>query len=162
MYDIRLIQIEDNPQIAQIIRHVSQEYGLAPESGFAVADHALDDLYSVYTQNHAQYWVIVDQSNTVLGGGGLSRLQGEDTLLEIQKMYFSEQIRGQGFAKKILELCFEFAKQHHYQYLYLETTQQLSQAVKLYEKMGFKHLEHALGNTGHSNACEIRMLKKIK
>jgi len=55
MYHIRPIQISDNPQIAQIIRDVSKEFGLAPESGFAVADPVLDHLYSVYSQPNAQY-----------------------------------------------------------------------------------------------------------
>ena len=44
MYRIRPIQASDNTQIAQIIRTVSSEYGLATESGFAVADPILDNL----------------------------------------------------------------------------------------------------------------------
>ena len=39
MYSLRTIQIQDNAQLAQIIREVSKEFGLAPEAGFAVADH---------------------------------------------------------------------------------------------------------------------------
>ena len=44
---------------------------------------------------------------------------------------------------------------------YLETTKELWQAVKLYEKLGFKHLTAPKGNTGHSYACEIWMEKQI-
>lgn len=44
MYSIRPIQPEDNTQIASIIRGVSQEFGLAAESGFAVGDSILDEL----------------------------------------------------------------------------------------------------------------------
>ena len=54
MYQIRTIQIQDNAAIAQVIRAVSKEFGLAPESGFAVADPILDDLYQVYAQDNAQ------------------------------------------------------------------------------------------------------------
>ena len=52
MYFLRPIQAQDNPALARIIREVSKEFGLAPESGFAVADAAVDDLYAVYSQPH--------------------------------------------------------------------------------------------------------------
>ena len=161
MYQIRTIQIQDNPSIAQVIREVSKEFGLAPESGFAVADPILDDLYQVYAQPNAQYWVIEDANRRVVGGGGLSPLQGDATVLEIQKMYFLPELRGLGFAKKILEKCFEFAQQQGFQSCYLETTQDLWQAIKLYEKLGFKHLSQPKGNTGHSHVCEVWMLKTL-
>ncbi|KQX03578.1 GNAT family N-acetyltransferase [Acinetobacter guillouiae] len=161
MYQIRTIQIQDNPSIAQVIREVSKEFGLAPESGFAVADPILDDLYQVYAQPNAQYWVIEDANGHVVGGGGLSPLQGDATVLEIQKMYFLPELRGLGFAKKILEKCFEFAQQQGFQSCYLETTQDLWQAIKLYEKLGFKHLSQPKGNTGHSHVCEVWMLKTL-
>ncbi len=161
MYQIRTIQIQDNPSIAQVIREVSKEFGLAPESGFAVADPILDDLYQVYAQPNAQYWVIEDANGRVVGGGGLSPLQGDATVLEIQKMYFLPELRGLGFAKKILEKCFEFAQQQGFQSCYLETTQDLWQAIKLYEKLGFEHLSQPKGNTGHSHVCEVWMLKTL-
>ena len=47
MYSLRTIKIQDNAQLAQIIREVSKEFGLAPEAGFAVADPILDNLYTV-------------------------------------------------------------------------------------------------------------------
>ena len=161
MYRIRPIQASDNTQIAQIIRTVSSEYGLAAESGFAVADPILDNLYAVYSQPHAQYWVIENDQGQLFGGGGLSVLQGESHILEIQKMYFLPEIRGLGFAKKILEQAFQFSKQHGYKACYLETTKILWQAVNLYEKLGFRHLSEPIGNTGHSHACEIWMLKHL-
>ncbi|WP_423854694.1 GNAT family N-acetyltransferase [Acinetobacter guillouiae] len=161
MYQIRTIQIQDNPSIAQVIREVSKEFGLAPESGFAVADPILDDLYQVYAQPNAQYWIIEDANGRVVGGGGLSPLQGDATVLEIQKMYFLPELRGLGFAKKILEKGFEFAQQQGFQSCYLETTQDLWQAIKLYEKLGFKHLSQPKGNTGHSHVCEVWMLKTL-
>ena len=161
MYSIRPIQPEDNAQIANIIRRVSQEFGLAAESGFAVGDSILDELYQVFQQPESAYWVVVDQQNKIYGGGGIAPLKGDATILEIQKMYFLPEIRKQGFAKKILELSFEFALAHQIKSVYLETTKVLWQAVKLYEKFGFQHLDHPEGNTGHSEACEIWMLKNL-
>lgn len=161
MFRIRTIQAQDNSAIAAIIRKVSAEFGLAAESGFAVADPILDNLYAVYTQPNSQYWVIENEQGTILGGGGLSPLKGADDILEIQKMYFLPELRGHGFATKILEKCFEFARKNQFQACYLETTASLGQAIKLYEKIGFKHLDTPKGNTGHSQACEIWMLKNL-
>lgn len=161
MYLLRPIQLSDNPKIAAIIRQVSAEFGLAAESGFAVGDSVLDQLYQFYQQPLAQYWIVTDEQGEIYGGGGIAPLQGDSELLEIQKMYFSPDIRGQGFAKKILGLAFDFATQASVQGCYLETTHTLSQAIKLYEKTGFVHLAQPRGNTGHSTACEIWMLKTL-
>ena len=161
MYQIRPIQIQDNAAIASIIRQVSHEFGLAAESGFAVADPILDHLYQVYSRDNAQYWVIENEQGQILGGGGLSPLMGDESILEIQKMYFLPEIRGLGLAKKILHLAFEHAQASQCHALYLETTQDLWQAVKLYEKLGFQQLKAPMGHTGHSHACEIWMLKSL-
>lgn len=161
MYQLRPIQASDNESLAQIIRTVSKEFGLAAASGFAVADPVLDNLFAVYSSTHAQYWVIENENGVVLGGGGISPLQGDNSILEVQKMYFLEDIRGLGFAKQILNACICFAEQYHFKSLYLETTQALWQAIKLYEKMGFEYLEQPKGNTGHSHACEIWMEKTL-
>ena len=161
MYQLRPIRPEDNTPLATIIRQVSAEFGLAPEAGFAVADPVLDDLYTVYQQTHAMYWVVEGSDGKIYGGGGLSPLQGDHNCLEIQKMYFLPEVRGMGFAKKILDLAFEFTAQQGLQSCYLETTKNLWQAVKLYEKSGFRHLQAPKGNTGHSHACEIWMEKIV-
>lgn len=161
MYALRPIQPQDNAQLAHIIRDVSKEFGLAAESGFAVADPILDELYNVYAQPNSHYWVIENEYGEIFGGGGVSPLQGETIISEIQKMYFLPEIRGLGFARKILELAFDFAQQHGFNACYLETTQNLHQAIKLYEKLGFEHLTAPKGNTGHSHACEIWMLKPL-
>jgi putative acetyltransferase len=161
MYQIRPIQAQDNAEIAAIIREVSKEFGLAPESGFAVADPILDNLYAVYNQPNVQYWVIENQQGKIFGGGGLSPLKGEPTILEIQKMYFLPEVRGLGFAKQLLEKAFQFTLLQGFQSCYLETTKELWQAVKLYEKLGFQYLDQPKGNTGHSHACEIWMEKRL-
>jgi putative acetyltransferase len=159
MFHIRSLQEKDNTAIAQIIREVSKEFGLAAESGFAVADPILDNLYQVYHQPNAHYWVIENKQGDILGGGGLSPLTGDAETLEIQKMYFLPEIRGLGFAKQILAQCFSFSLAQGYRSCYLETTASLWQAVKLYEKLGFQHLKVPKGQTGHSHACEIWMEK---
>ena len=66
---VRRITTADNAAIARVIRQVSAEYGLTADKGYTVADPNLDELYQVYSQAGAAYWV-VEQNGCVVGGGG--------------------------------------------------------------------------------------------
>ncbi|MCS0392061.1 bifunctional helix-turn-helix transcriptional regulator/GNAT family N-acetyltransferase [Vibrio diabolicus] len=158
-YTLRPLTKADNPQVADVIRKVSAEYGLTADRGYGVADPTLDDMYSVYNQNEAAYWVI-EHRGEIVGGGGFAPLAGEPNVCELQKMYFLPQTRGHGLAKRIVALSLQLAKQLGYQQCYLETTECLREAVGLYEKLGFEHLDAPLGQTGH-DACEVVMLKVL-
>ncbi|MGY5823125.1 bifunctional helix-turn-helix transcriptional regulator/GNAT family N-acetyltransferase [Vibrio chemaguriensis] len=158
-YTLRPLTKADNPQVADVIRKVSAEYGLTADKGYGVADPTLDDMYSVYNQCGAAYWVI-EHRGEIVGGGGFAPLAGEPNVCELQKMYFLPQTRGHGLAKRIVALSLQLAKQFGYQQCYLETTECLREAVGLYEKLGFEHLDAPLGQTGHY-ACEVVMLKVL-
>ena len=156
---VRKLEKHDNKGIAYVIRNVSAEYGLTADKGYGVADPTLDDMYSVYQQQNASYWVVEHQGE-IVGGGGFAPLAGKPEVCELQKMYFLPQTRGQGFAKKIALQSLELAKQLGYQQCYLETTECLKEAIGLYKKLGFERLDTPLGNTGH-DACEVAMLKAL-
>ncbi|MED5502912.1 MAG: bifunctional helix-turn-helix transcriptional regulator/GNAT family N-acetyltransferase [Pseudomonadota bacterium] len=158
-YVLRPLTKADNSQVADVIRKVSAEYGLTADKGYGVADPTLDDMYSVYDQQGAAYWV-VEYQEEIVGGGGFAPLAGEPNVCELQKMYFLPQTRGHGLAKRIVALSLQLAKQFGYQLCYLETTECLREAVGLYEKLGFEHLDAPLGQTGH-DACEVVMLKTL-
>ncbi|HDM8198581.1 TPA: bifunctional helix-turn-helix transcriptional regulator/GNAT family N-acetyltransferase [Vibrio harveyi] len=158
-YVLRPLTKADNSQVADVIRKVSAEYGLTADKGYGVADPTLDDMYSVYDQQGAAYWV-VEYQGEIVGGGGFAPLAGEPNVCELQKMYFLPQTRGHGLAKRIVALSLQLAKQFGYQQCYLETTECLREAVGLYEKLGFEHLDAPLGQTGH-DACEVLMLKTL-
>lgn len=155
---IRPLTQADNASLAALIREVSAEYGLTADKGFSVADKTLDSLSDVYAQTGAQYWV-VECDGKIVGGAGIAPLADNNGICELQKMYFSKTLRGQGVSKKLSQLCFDFAKQQAYQAVYLETTAVLVEALALYKKLGFTECQH-LGQTGH-DACEIAMIKTI-
>ncbi|MGL4615779.1 MAG: bifunctional helix-turn-helix transcriptional regulator/GNAT family N-acetyltransferase [Shewanella sp.] len=159
-YLIRQATPEDDAAIAHVIRAVSAEYGLTADKGYSVADPTLDCLSQIYAQPGAHYWVI-ECAGQVLGGAGIAPLVGNPGICELQKMYFMPDIRGKGLAKRLALLAFDFARQTGYQSCYLETTAVLTEAVKLYEHLGFQHLSTPLGNTGH-DACEIPMLLALQ
>lgn len=75
-------------------------------------------------------------------------------------MYFLPICRGQGLAKQIVSLSRSAAEKMGYQRCYLETTACLKEAIALYEKLGFEHLQAPLGQTGH-DACEVVMICRL-
>lgn len=156
---IRAIQQKDNAQIAQVIRAVFHELD-APKVGTAYADPILDTLYEVYQTPRSVYYV-VEKEGKVVGGCGIAPLENEGiSVCELQKMYFAPEIRGTGFAEKIIQNCLEFAKTQNFELCYLETLSFMTTAQKLYKRIGFEHIDEPMGNTGH-NSCEVWMTKKL-
>lgn len=155
----REIQQKDNESIAKVIRDIFHELD-APKVGTAYADPILDTLYQVYQAPRSVYYV-VELDGKVLGGCGVAPLENaEVSVCELQKMYFAPEIRGTGFAEKIINQCLEFASQQGFEICYLETLSFMTTAQKLYKRMGFEHIEGPMGNTGH-NSCEVWMTKKL-
>ena len=156
---IREIQQNDNKQIAKVIREIFHELD-APKVGTAYADPILDTLFEVYQEKRTKYYV-VEKEGKVVGGCGIAPLENEvETICELQKMYFSPEIRGTGFAEKIIQNCLEFAKYEGFEMCYLETLSFMTAAQKLYKRIGFENIDGPLGNTGH-NSCQVWMTKKI-
>lgn len=157
---VRPIQAADNPLIAQVIRDVSAEFGLTADKGFTVSDPDLDRLFERYSEANSAYWVI-ELEGKVLGGGGVAPLQGGDEgTCELQKMYFMPAIRGMGMARELAMQAMDFARERGFQRCYLETTASLTRAVRLYEHLGFQHIDGPMGNTGHVD-CEVTMLRSL-
>jgi putative acetyltransferase len=156
---IREIQYKDNESIAKVIRDIFHELD-APKVGTAYADPILDTLYEVYQQPRSIYY-IVENDGKVVGGCGVAPLENGDTsVCELQKMYFAPEIRGTGYAEKIIEKCLEFAKEQDFEICYLETLSFMKTAQKLYKRIGFENIDGSMGNTGH-NSCEVWMTKKL-
>ncbi|WP_305818406.1 bifunctional helix-turn-helix transcriptional regulator/GNAT family N-acetyltransferase [Photobacterium leiognathi] len=156
-YTIRAITPLDNAAVAALIRRVSAEYGLTPDKGFSVADPHLDDLCQHYQTANSRYWVI-EKNNRILGCGGIAPLAGDTQWSELQKVFFLPELRGKGLARTLTVKALKFARENGFKGCYLETTEVLKEAVKLYQSLGFVDIPTALGSTGH-DACEIHMLK---
>lgn len=156
---IREIQQKDNESIAKVIRDIFHELD-APKVGTAYADPILDTLYEVYQEPRSIYYV-VEKDGNVVGGCGIAPLENaDDSVCELQKMYFAPEIRGTGFAEKIIEKCLEYAKIQGFEICYLETLSFMTTAQKLYKRIGFENICGPMGNTGH-NSCEVWMTKKL-
>jgi len=157
---LRPIQAADNTHIAGVIRDVSTEFGLSADKGFTVADPNLDHLFELYSEPNSAYWV-VELDGVIVGGGGVAPLQcSEVDICELQKMYLMPVVRGVGMAKELATQAMNFARERGFRRCYLETTASLTRAIRLYEHLGFKHIDGPMGCTGHVD-CEVTMLRYL-
>ena len=156
---IRPIDINDNLELSLVIRSVLIEMGV-PKTGTAYEDEELDAMYESYLGLRAIYYVITE-GKKILGGAGIAPLQeGDPSVCELQKMYFSPKVRGKGFGHQMIDTCIDFAKLNDFKLCYIETMPNMEAAQKLYKKLGFNYIDHPMGNTGHCS-CPIWMTKSL-
>ncbi len=158
-YNIRLIREEDDASILRIVHNAFEELD-APRTGSVYDDPRTEHLSLEFLRKDAEYWVI-EKDGKVLGGCGFYPTEGlPEGMAEIVKFYFSPALRGMGMGRKTLEYVAQRAKEKGYKKLYIESFPQFSNAVRLYERFGFRHIAHAIGNSGHP-AVTIYMEKDI-
>ena len=156
---IREILPQDNKELEEVIRACFHEFKI-PLEGTAYSDAETPRMYESYQNDNDVYYVI-ECNGEIFGGGGIKPLKDiEDKVCEIQKMYFSPTVRGQGYGKVLFEKCLQAAKVLGYKKCYLESASQLKAAIHIYESYGFKYLPNALGNTGHYS-CGLWMIKDL-
>ncbi|HYJ38440.1 MAG TPA: GNAT family N-acetyltransferase [Chitinophagaceae bacterium] len=156
---IRIIQQDDNPALASIVRNTLAEFG-ANHPGTVFYDPTTDDLFNLFQKERSIYYV-AELNDEIVGGAGIYPSDGlnADTC-ELVKMYLLPQARGLGLGKELINRSLSFAKQAGYKKVYLESMPELKQALKIYENFGFKYLDGPLGNTGHYG-CDRWMLLEL-
>jgi putative acetyltransferase len=155
----RPIEEKDNKEIAELIRGVFREFNIH-RPGTVYFDPTTDNLYDLFRASGSEYW-IAEENGVIIGGCGVYPTPGlPDGCAELVKFYLSSSNRGKGIGWSLMEKTFESAKSNGYNQLYLESLPELSKAISLYERAGFKFLPGALGKSGHFG-CNIWMLKDL-
>lgn len=101
-------------------------------------------------------------TESFLGGIGVDEFPGFEKCAEIQKLYLTDEAKGKGLGKALLETAENYAVQVGYKRLYLETHTNLEVAIHLYENWIYIHLvESGRPNAAFSSAvnkdfCPIR------
>jgi putative acetyltransferase len=156
---IRPIEERDNQKLAALIRTVFREFKI-DKPGTVYTDPTTDSLFNVF-QNPGSAYFIAEDNGKMLGGCGVYPTEGLPTgCAELVKFYLSADARGKGIGYLLMQQSIKSAKALGYKQLYLESFPELAKAVRMYEKSGFKPLNHSLGNSGHY-ACNIWMLKEL-
>jgi len=157
---IRPIAPGDAAALASVIRSTLSEFGAA-KPGTAYYDAATDHLPELFAATPRSAYFVAERGGEVLGGGGIFPTENlpADTV-ELVKLYLLPAARGLGVGKALIQQCLDAARAAGYARVYLETTEELTQAIPLYEHLGFSYLSEALGNSGHFG-CQIWMIKAV-
>lgn len=157
---LRPIAPGDAPALARAIRETLTEFGAA-KPGTAYYDAATDHLPELFQNTPRSAYFVAELNGEVLGGGGIFPTANlpADTV-ELVKLYLLPAARGRGVGKALINHCLQAARAAGYARIYLETTAELTQAIPLYEKLGFTYLPAALGNSGHFG-CQIWMIRSL-
>jgi putative acetyltransferase len=156
---IRPIEQKDNVDLATVIRATLTEFG-ANKPGTVYFDPTTDALFELF-RTPGSFYFIATIDNKVVGGCGIYPTENLPTgTCELVKLYLQTNARGTGLGKPLMEKAMLWAKKYGYNQIYLESMPELSKAVSIYEKVGFKRIDHPLGNSGHCG-CDIWMTKDL-
>jgi putative acetyltransferase len=157
--DIRPIESRDNEALAKVIRTSLAEFG-ANKPGTVYFDPTTDALFELF-RTPGSYYYVATIAEKVVGGCGIFPTENlPKGTCELVKLYVAKEARGTGLGKLLMEKSINWAKEYGYTQVYLESMPELSKAVSIYEKVGFKSLDHPLGNSGHCG-CDIWMIKSL-
>jgi len=157
--NIRPIQPQDNPIVAEGIREAYEPYGCTG-AGFSPTDAEMDDLCGKYSQAGHGYFVF-EQAGRVLGGAGFGpHGPAEESTCELRKLYLHPDSRGHGAGEAIMLHTLQVAREQGYSQCYLETVTQMSEATGLYLKHGFQELDEPMFGGGH-HSCDKWYLKSL-
>ena len=155
----RPIEEKDNKEIAELIRIVFREFKI-DRPGTVYFDPTTDNLFGLFCAPGSEYW-IAKENGVIIGGCGAYPTPGlPEGCAELVKFYLSASQRGKGIGWQLMEKTFGSAKKNGFRQMYLESLPELTRAISLYEKAGFKFIPGPLGNSGHFG-CNIWMLKDL-
>lgn len=156
-FRIRPIEARDDAAVAAIIRKVMPEFG-ASGCGFAINDPEVDWMHRAYAEPRSAYFV-VERDGRIEGGGGVAPLAGgDDDVCELRKMYFLPELRGLGAGGALMVRCLDAARGFGFGRCYLETLTGMNDAMRLYERTGFRRIPAAMGATGHGGCNTFYLL----
>ncbi|MGT2675102.1 GNAT family N-acetyltransferase [Streptococcus rupicaprae] len=119
----------------------------------------MDDLAGYYDNLPRSQYLIIQEDDQVVACGGFGPIS--DTVCELQKLYVAPAARRKGYASQLIREIEERARSFGYQQIYLESSTKLVAALKLYEKMGYRHLAQPLTQeTGHY-LMDVWMVKDL-
>ena len=152
-FKIRDWQPKDRQAAANVIKTVLEEYALPwqPE----LADRDVIEVESAYLQVGGEFWVI-EQNEAIVGTAAYQPIARGQNAVEIRKMYLLPEARRIGLGRYLLSELEKAIAIKDYQEIWLETVSSLKEAVKLYERNGYKPAKGV-----ETARCDLVYLKQL-
>jgi putative acetyltransferase len=159
--DINVISItaDFDMELCKIIKQVGAEFGAVGE-GFGPSDAEVLNMSRFYHDGVSSLYLIALVDGELVGGCGIAPFNNSNTICELKKLFLLPEGRKLGLGEKLSTLCLEYAKTKGFTECYLDTLSSMQSAVRLYERLGFTHLEMPLTGTLHGG-CDVWMLKQL-
>ena len=162
-YQIEKIKPQHDAAICQIIKAVGEEYGAIGE-GFGPSDAEVLAMSQHYNEessddNNSCYFVATIDGE-IVGGGGIAAFNGSATVCELRKLFLLPGSRGLGLGQALTQACLDYAQSKGFTECYLDTVATMKEAIALYQKLGFTHLDQPFGGSIHG-ACDVWMIKSL-
>jgi|APLak6261675434_1056106.scaffolds.fasta_scaffold00213_7 putative acetyltransferase len=129
----RAVELSDVPAVVALVRETLAEFGITYGLG-AETDAQLEHLPESYVAHGGAFFVATDGPR-LLGTAGVFPV--EPGVFELRKMYLSPASRGQGVGQRLFDDCLAFVRAHGGHRVVLDTTEQMTAAIRFYERNGF-------------------------
>ena len=107
------------------------------EAARVVARDAKEDFASIYFRDAAGVWVATAEGH-VVGCIALRPLATTPHSGEVKRLYVRESHRGRGIAAALYRALEHFALKRGYEWLYLDTTNEMLEAQRFYAALGYQ------------------------
>lgn len=116
------------------------------------------DFFAQYNQIYIDNVIVCYEDEIAVGCGAFKEY--EPTVAEIKRMFVLPEKRGKGIASTVLNALEIWAKENGFQHAILETSNQLTNAISLYQKSGFEVIPNYGQYIGvESSVCMKKILK---
>lgn len=125
------------------------KYGLTEEADLLMLDHPEREILGT-----GGVIYLAKVGGSVAGSAAL--INEGNGVFELAKMAVTDDHKGKGISKLLIEKCLEKAKELEAKKIYLQSNSLLTTALGLYEKYGFKHVPVV---DSHYATADVRMEK---
>lgn len=152
-HDIEIMPAQEDPQdfVALVKEYTTniREHGIEVDQMLASQhlDSELANVHGKYGMPHGRMYVAMDDGNPA---GCAAITKNDDEHCEIKRLYVRPEYRGQGVSRALLDRAVEDAREIGYKHMRLDTFPFMTNAVKLYEKYGFRPIEKYNNNPAES------------
>ena len=131
---LRTATAADSEAVKAVVFTALREHGLQPDPGQTDAD--LDDIDAEYFQRGGRFSVLEAPGGVIIGTVGIRPVS--PGVCELRKMYLDSRWRGRGLGRMLLDHGLAEARRLGFNRVVLETASVLKEAIRLYERYGFR------------------------
>lgn len=158
-YRIEIIRSEHDAALSRVIKTVGAEFN-AIGDGFGPSDAEVLTMSRYYSDAQNSRYLVGLVNDQVVGGCGIAPFNQSRTVCELRKLFLLPESRGHQLGRALTQSCLEYALSSGYDQCYLETIASMQGAIALYQKLGFRRLDHSFEGSIHC-ACNVWMIKDL-